>query len=528
MRRFTAAATVLWLAMAVSLPLWADEPGSFVVWTNSPYVATGPSSMPPPEAAPPRLAVEAAINEYEHVVLNVTNLSPRPLEFELEGRLPGQVGLPRAGLNLPIQQLAAQERNPLRAKLADLPEKEDGLAMPLVELDSLGTFFVPASQTRQLWLTVQTRDLEPGFSRQQLRVVPLAEPQAAVTVPVDLQVWNVRLDDEAPIGVFCFDYAGAYRWLKEHKINVWFRGAFPPRGIKLDEEGNLAPFETDIKRVVQRREEGAEKFLFSYGYSGSFIKWAEEQGLEYMSPRWQELFREVLARMVREWKAAGLDYDDFALQTIDEAHEAQVEQVIETTPLVRQVDPNVRTAMTIMTGLEELEKMAPHVDVWVNRNGAIWSPEQKAFFDGQRREGKPIWSWNMPGNPKSDPLTQFRTYGWRAMKFDFDAIGFFLYSGVVYDPFRPGGGFSTRHWEAWRDGVEDYQLLWTLGEEIRRAGGRGAAASQLHAAEEALARAVDDVLTESFFPPNSQETHDRIQAARREVARRIDLVRTLP
>jgi hypothetical protein len=503
---------------------------TFVVWTNSPYIATGPSTMPPVLGPPPTLSLQAALNEYEHVTFNVTNLTETPIEFRIDGRLPGQVGRPRSGLNTTVQKVAKYQPTVLKVKESDLPEKEDGQAMPLVELDSLGTLFVQPFSTRQVWLTVQTGGLKAGTSRQTIRVAPLSQPLPAVAVPVEMTVWNFRLADEAPIGVFCFDYSGDYAWMKSYKVNLWFRGAFPPASkgnLALDANGNLGEFKTDIDRVKQRLAEGARKFLFSYGYTGSFIEWAQKNNIPYLSDAWKRLFKQILSRMIREWREAGLGYDDFALQTIDEAHGQGVQQVIETTPLIREVDPKVRLAMTIMTDLDDLKRMAPYVDVWINRNGAMWGKDQWDFFHAEQAKGKPIWSWNMPCNPKSQPLTQFRTYGWRAMKFDFDAIGFFLYSGLVYDAYRPGGGIATRHWEAWRDGVEDYQVLWTLRQEIGKARERRVAAEKLAPAEKALAEAVDDVITDKFFPPNTQETHDRIQAARARVAAEIERVMRL-
>jgi len=416
---------------------------TYAVWTCSPYIATGPSSMPPALGKPPTLRMEAAQNEYEHAVLNVTNLTKTAIEFWLDGRLPGQVGRPRSGLNTTVQKLARFQPRLLGKKLSDLPEEEDGLAVPLVELNGLGTFFVQPFSTRQIWLTVQTRDLRPGTTRHALRIVPLSLPLPATSVPVEMTVWPFKIEDEAPIGVFCFDYAGDYEWLKSHKINLWFRGAFPPASkgnLELDAHANLKPYKTDIDRVKRRMAEGARRFLFSYGYTGSFIQWAQRHKIKYMSEQWRRLFKQILSRMIKEWLDAGLRYDDFALQTIDEAHGQQVQQVIETTPLMREVDPKVRTAMTIMTDLDDLKRMAPHVDVWINRNGAMWGKAQWDFFHSEQAKGKPIWSWNMPCTPKSKPLTQFRTYGWRAMKFDFDAIGFFNYFGMVYLPQRRGGG----------------------------------------------------------------------------------------
>ncbi|MFP4056044.1 MAG: sugar-binding protein [Candidatus Brocadiia bacterium] len=499
---------------------------TFVVWTCSPYIATGPSSMPPALGAPPKLVVQAAQNEVEHVVVNVTNLSDEPMEFQLDGRLPGQAGRPRSGLDTTVQKLARHHPRLLGKKPKDLPEKEDGLAMPLIELGELATFFVQPLSTRQVWVTVHTGEMEPGTRTHRLRLVPLSRPLPALAVPVELTVWPVRIATEAPIGVFCFDYAGDFQWLRCYKVNIWFRGSFPHR-LEVDAEGNITTYKSDIDRVKQRLEQGAEKFLFSYGYTGAFIDWAKKRQIPYMSDRWKALFKKVLARMVVEWREAGLDYGDFALQTIDEAHGHQVEQVVETTPLIREVDPRVRTAMTIMTGLEDLKRMAPHVDVWVNRNGAMWGEAQWDFFHAEQAKGKPIWSWNMPCTPKSRPLTDFRTYGWRAMKFDFDAIGFFLYFGLVYDPMRQGGGFATRHWEAWRDGVEDYQLLHALEQAIAEARKRGVDARKLAPAHTVLEEAVDEVITEKFFPPNTQETDERIRVARARVAREIARVRAM-
>lgn len=509
--------------LAVVASMAAPAPAQVVLWTNSPYVATGPSSLPPPgTVGPSTLRIDAAVNEYEHAILNITNRTDRPMELQIHGQLPGQVGRPRSSMNASVQKIAQREKNLLKTKLSALPEKSDGLAMPLVELNELQTVFVQPHSTRQLWFTVQTRDLRPGTTRHTIRLEFLSHKLSPIDVPVELTVWDIRLEDEAPIGVFCFDYAGDYQWMSSYKINTWFRGAFPPSSkgnLELDANGELKDYKTDIDRVKRRLNEGAQKFLFSYGYTGSFNQWAKKNGIAYMSDRWQKLFKQILARMVREWLDAGLEYDDFALQTIDEAHDAGVQQVVETTPLIREVDPKVRTAMTIMTDLDQVKQMAPHVDVWITRNGAYWSEEQEAFFGSEQAKGKPVWSWNMPSTPKSKPLTDFRTYGWRAMKFDFDAIGFFLYFGLVYDPMRPNGGIATRHWEAWRDGIEDYQLLWTLREAIRAARERGEPGTEN--AERVLHSAVDGVITEKFFPANVQETDDAIQAARLSVAAAI-------
>ena len=85
--------------------------------------------------------------------------------------------------------------------------------------------------------------------------MPLSLPLPAASVPVEMTVWPFHIEDEAPIGVFCFDYAGDYEWMKQYKINLWFRGAFPPAvkgNLELDANGNFTKVVTDIDRVKQR------------------------------------------------------------------------------------------------------------------------------------------------------------------------------------------------------------------------------------------------------------------------------------
>ncbi|MHC4871854.1 MAG: hypothetical protein ACYTFY_08410 [Planctomycetota bacterium] len=512
-----------------------DKNSSFVVWSSPPGIAVGHHSRPSTTDSILSLNLEAAINEYESVAINITNMSKVPHEFKLSTSLPGLVGRPRSGLNVSIQKYADLEKRkllrhkrtttPFYISTGSIPDREDGLAMPLIELNESQTVFVLPGRTRQIWFTILTRDMKAGQSNHVIKVEQLSGEKRTVTLKTKLTVWDFTLSTEAPIGVFSFDYAGDYQVLRDYKINIWFRSAFPGKPFMLKKDGTLGNYKTDIDRVIRRRKEGAEKFLFSYGYTYDFIKWAKKNKIEYMSARWQELFAEILSRLIREWKDAGLGYDDFVLQTIDEAHDDLVDQVIETTPLIRKVDPKVRTGMTIMTTLADLKRMAPHVDVWITRGGAIWGKDKLDFFAQERAKGKPIWSWSMPLAMKSKPLTDFRTYGWRAMKFDFDAIGFFVYSDTVYDPFRPGGGYSTRQWEAWRDGVEDYQYLWELRRLIRQLKGKSYPA--VKTAETLLNQAVNQVITPACFPKNTNATHEAIQQARRSIAHEILKLQTL-
>ena len=83
-------------------------------------------------------------------------------------------------MNAPVQQIAERETNVLKTKLSNLPEKPDGLAMPLVELNELQTVFVRPHCTRQLWFTVQTHGLTPGTTQHNIPTSQHSAPQHVV------------------------------------------------------------------------------------------------------------------------------------------------------------------------------------------------------------------------------------------------------------------------------------------------------------------------------------------------------------
>jgi hypothetical protein len=274
-------------------------------------------------------------------------------------------------------------------------------------------------------------------------------------------------------------------------------------------------------------EDKPYRFCLSYGYTGDFIKWAERRKIPYLSDEWKRLFKLVFKTYIDKLKEGGLDYDDFVIQTIDEAHGHQVRQVCETTPLLREADPKVKLAMTIMCSREEMERMAPHVDVWFNRNGYHWN---LPFLHAEQQKGKELWSWHMSGNLKADPLTWTRSYGWRAAKHGFENISFFVWSQAAYR--WQNEPIASRTVEAWRDAIEDWQTIHALEKAIAGARVRGVEAERLKQAATVVEECLKSVLggpdnKRPFFPPNTQATADAIDAARLRILQETLAVRKL-
>jgi hypothetical protein len=218
-----------------------------------------------------------------------------------------------------------------------------------------------------------------------------------------------------------------------------------------------------------------------------------------LSPPWQGRF----IAWIREWEfrmaRAGYPIDSFAFYPVDEPDSAADRgRLVAVSKLIKQADPRLRVYTTLHRPEMLSDALISAVDIF-QLNGAALNPETISRL---RRQGKQVWAYATEGGGKSaDPATYYRAQGWHAFNEGLQGFGFWSYAdagqtgsvwndlddlrsdfAVIYD--IPGGIASSRRWEAWREGVQDYRLL--LGalraarteaerDKVRRLGVRGAA-----------------------------------------------------
>ena len=83
-----------------------------------------------------------------------------------------------------------------------------------------------------------------------------------------------------------------------------------------------------------------------------------------MTPPWKTLFRQWLTEWVAHLKDRGIGYDQFVMHPYDEKGGPKVQAIIK---LTKEVDPQVSILFNAALGrtVQELEELAPHVDVWL-------------------------------------------------------------------------------------------------------------------------------------------------------------------
>jgi len=363
-------------------------------------------------------------------------------------------------------------------------------------------FIIRPGDTTQLWLGVFNPKLKHGEYKATITikaetangdVLPLKK------LPIKIKIEPVRFNCDVSLNtcVWAFPEVAVetknsldetLRDLQLHHTNiVVVHGRdmpFPKKksiGMK-----NISKIDySGIDQTVQRHSY-ARMYLFYFnwrsgkGDHGTFGEW--------MSPEWKRRFSSWLTDWVVHLKRTGIGYEKYALYPFDET---LCDEFYELAKLIKSIDPKIKIyANSFGRGPREFKRFKDLIDIWcLPNNRSIrypdWHAEIKAF-------GKEFWLYSATGPAKANsPYDYYRLMPWYAFKRGQTGAGFWLYVdyykkqgwgdgeksigyyGVVY-----GAGIQnsvetqgelivpSRRWEAWREGVEDYQYLYELQKRI--------------------------------------------------------------
>ncbi|MDT8303391.1 MAG: hypothetical protein RQ760_18070 [Sedimentisphaerales bacterium] len=366
------------------------------------------------------------------------------------------------------------------------------------------SFDLQPGELRQIWLTAYSPTLAAGTYKGQVGVWARSEKTKNLpieTIPVTIEVQKHKFPENAALSTCNWAYynvASATEMaedLSNHHINVY---TIPPQDLPFlrfssDRPGVIRkPNFTKLDNAL-RHHNYARIYLLCLDFNRNKKDHGRFGNVKWMSEQWKAVFSQWLNNIVKHLNNAGVSYDKFALYPFDES---LCDDFYKLAELIKETDPNIRIyANSFSKGPKEFVRFRELVDIWCLQDSYCerypqWLEQIKGF-------GKQVWTYECLRPMKAkDPYSYFRLMPWRAFKRGQTGAGFWIYyyglnfktgavpwddtlrpqgfSGVVYgSKERPLAGPSenivpSRRWEAWREGVEDYQYLFELQKAIEK------------------------------------------------------------
>ena len=427
----------------------------------------------PIDAAPyPSVAEEIDMLQGGHaaIALAVEHAAEQPLRVSVTAEA---LSATKDALRLSLFEVAMVTR-------ADGVRQGDPL-LPLIN----GAFEVAPGESRQLWIDVAAPSGITGryTVRVRLEAVIGGRPVSRL-LNIPVHVWALAPPPLAPSTVVWgyldsppirgLSKAAAADMLA-HGVTTavlpaadlpWPKPGAPATGNSIGDYRKFAEVMEALKRHRQ--------YLFFLVFnSDSFNHTFWRQHL-FLSDAWKALFTDWIKEWSARLKQSGIGYDAFALYPVDEPHKgAEQEALIAVARLIKTADPRIRVYTTLVRPEVLSDEMLKSVDIF-QLNGPALTP---SVVSKLKERGKQVWAYSAVGGGKAgNPASFYRAQAWEAFALGLSGFGFWAYadvgqSGTAWndtDDVRPDyaviyeghpGIISSKRWEAWREGVQDFALL---------------------------------------------------------------------
>lgn len=462
-----------------------DAGSALTVYSTNPWAPFGDrDEIVEGRTAAADLSIFALAGETESAALNVANYSDKPIVVRIE---PDPLFSEKDSSYVPAHNVLQFH------ELLNVPTQSldmSGDALPL--LGQAQTIMVPQWGVRQLWVNVNTADLGPGDWKSTVHIRSLEVESKETIASLSIHVSDISLPEKNELKLCHWGYVhssilkdmpqAALNDQVAHGTNVFVAtNAFAPKA-KFDMDGNIIGAIDFSEHDEYMKQHSPHGLILFFNYQGSLIGPAKP-----FTPIWEKAHATWLRAWFNHLEKLGIGYEDYALYPIDEPglREGLVDLHNSYAKIIRQVNKNVLIYTDPVAGasLADLKKMAPFVDIWCpNRIGYLLDVGAEKL-DFIKSTGATVWTYECDNNAKhQSPLGYYRAQSWLAWRHGLTGIGFWSYCTSQHDPwYTPIGGrdylliyqgdgvVTSKRWEAVRDGIEDYSLMFLLKQAIKNA-----------------------------------------------------------
>ncbi len=515
----------------------------FFAWQKNRWDLLLPAEVPEKAPAkPPVVRVALMNNEYRAGAFNLSNCSDAQLSafVNLEG-LPGGRNPDYATVHQ-VETIETQ----LRIPVAD--------ALPVASRTEQGWQIVcPAGMTRQVWITFHPDDLPPGTHRGTIRVT--GRQVERLEVPLELTVYPFRFPDQPTCSLGLWDYtdgkgaydigegniAAAVANMRSHFVDTpWAHSGTAPWPKGFDAQGKLKE-KLDFTRLKDwiNLWEGSRNYAIFLAVRGSL------RGIGIEDPRFPTAVKSWMTAWAEGLKELKVKPEQFYLLLVDEPHRSEQDQVILTWAQAIKAavptfniweDPTHRapekTALPAMFAICDV--LCPNLGIFGSGTEA-----SRQFYESYRRRGKRLWFYQCSGPSKTfDPYYYHRLQHWYAWKYGAEGSGFWAYgdaggSGNSWNELLAGRTSYTpvyldrnsvtdgKHFEAVREGIEDYEYLRMLRDRLAELKQKGMKGPEVDAAQRLLQTGPEEVCGPTYDPGRIPWKFDKDRSVADRVRRQV-------
>lgn len=426
----------------------------FLVYAINPWAKVSPL-YPASGASLEEIPLIMPVGGCDYGSFMITNVSTRPqvIAFSFET---GPFDLPEVSLyEIPFVKSSAMEY----------------VADPLVPLKG-GISLLPGESRMVLIQAVGSRR---GIWRRKLSIVG---GHSKVSISLQLHVANTALPRALSLNTVNWSYldfeltknrkAAALRDLAAHHVNVI---VVPPDYLSVPEAAN-DPYFFRLENYLKLHK-GASKILLFADFSKETRSTAGNR-YPFMKAAWQEWFLKWYEKVAKASARAGFSQDHLYLYPFDEVQGSQADMLISLSSWLRKEIPSVRLYTTIWQA--DSLRVLPYVNI---------AQIHERLIENIGVTRTELWLYGTRTPAKSNsPYSYYRMMAWKAFLRGYRGVGFWAYAdagwennpGTAWDDFDgaypdfaviyEGEGnsiISSRRWEAWRMGIEDYELLTMYG-----------------------------------------------------------------
>lgn len=358
---------------------------------------------------------------------------------------------------------------------------------------------IPAGLTRKVWFTVDSSKIPAGSTQTVLEVV---DGSSVERVPVSISVANIAMN-KPRISLGMWDYTNgnglyginlqnrdaAIKLMRSHYVDTpWASGVALPRpgAAAFDAQNNLTA-KLDFTHLDQwiALWPGARRY-FIYAAVGDSFAGVKMDAPEF-APRVGSWAKAISAH-IRE---LGLKPEQLGILLVDEPHKDEQDAVIaawakainaSAPELTLFQDPTwARPDQTkIQEAITEADIICPMVPIYHGGGEPV-----KNYFANLKKNGKELWFYQCTGPTRTyDPQAYFRYQAWHTFSIGGTGQGFWSFGdvgtamnswneysagNVSYAPAFLGKDtvHNSVHWDAVREGMQDYEELAMLKDAIQ-------------------------------------------------------------